>query len=298
MEGESQPQRPTTLKGVALKVIKENVARSIEGQEPSWINALSRKFVDSTPQEKKLPVEEIRRPEQTADTYQIGNFDELLERDEIPSEAIDALYSKNRQNVFYLELDEAALLILDIDQAVNILSRNNIVSYSNMVAFTMKAGKHEVLLTAMKMALAIKKDTPFPLVVVKKGASIIPKAHELTHAIKAEIYSDAKSLHDYIHNPEEREAFLNSILIYRLKNPSGSFFDFVREQESVTKEEFPDEKIKEGIESGRGKYLGLQQQMWGSIDKQVGQRAKLEVDNLSTIKRNTKNEIEKQCLVL
>jgi len=303
MEGENQPPERPTLKDIAVEGIRESVIRSIEGQKPSWINALSRKLISSTPRTTKtksrgyskgnpketIGVKQISEPAE----YQIGNFNELLDRDGISSVALDALYGSERPNVSFIELDETALQKLDKDVATTILSRNNLAYYQNIVAFAMKAGHHEGLLTAMRMALEIETDVQLPVVVVRKGASIIPKAHELTHATKAEINSDARSLHDYINNPEEREAFLNSILVYRLTNPSGSFFDFAREQESVSSKEFPDEEIQDKIVSGKGKYLGLQKQMWDSINLQIEQGTHLNVDNLSEVKRVTQNQIEK-----
>lgn len=50
MNGESQT--PSTFKDVTIKAVKEKVAKSIKGQNPSWMNALSRKIVGSYPPKK------------------------------------------------------------------------------------------------------------------------------------------------------------------------------------------------------------------------------------------------------
>lgn len=168
--------------------------------------------------------------------------------------------------VQFLELDEKSLEKLDNDLAVKILSNNNLVKYRNMQAFTLRE-EHKNLLVAIRMALGIKEDLKLPLVVIRKGSSVIPTIHELTHAVRlSEKKADPQNIHDYIRSSEEQEAFVNSIIVYRYLNPLKSFYDFVREQESADPVEFPDHYIAKRIESGKGKHLGIEQRMWKEID--------------------------------
>lgn len=265
------PEPPEFLKHITNTVISK-VEKSVANQEPSWRNVLSRKISNRT-------------PENNTDT-----FNTLLGNDKITPQIIDILYGKNRPNVQIIEIDNSVFDALEDNEYIRLFCGQELIPFRKLKAFTLKK-TGELFLAVLDLALNMKTAPQFPVIILRKESSIVAKAHELTHAASEEPTKSITTLHDYIRNPEERKAFVNSILIYRLANPQGSFYDFVRIQEGLRIEEFPDERIEHMIEVGKSAH-GLQKYMWESITKQLGTNSSIDTHKLSQIKSTTLHQAD------
>jgi hypothetical protein len=214
--------------------------------------------------------------------YSIRSCRELAEIMGLPRDIARLIYGEGFDKIQALELSEEACKILDDDQAVSILSRNNLVKYQDMTAFAMLKD-HLVIFTTIKIALGIKEELPLPLIVLsKEHPHIIAMSHELTHALSESKKENAPtSLDEYVRNSGEREAFVNSIIVFRLIYPDKTFYDFIREQDGASKERFPDERIDNIMEQGKAIHLPLEKKVWESISRQYNIITK---DNIITVK--------------
>lgn len=110
------------------------------------------------------------------------------------------------------------------------------------------------------------------------GLSFIALAHELTHVKQQKRGEETSYVKGYI-NCQEIESFVDSIIVYKYINPDSSFYDFAREQDAVSKQKFPDERLDNIIKAGQT-HLTLQYCLWND----VATYGKISVNNFSKIR--------------
>ncbi|PJC48335.1 MAG: hypothetical protein CO035_04050, partial [Candidatus Omnitrophica bacterium CG_4_9_14_0_2_um_filter_42_8] len=146
--------------------------------------------------------------------------------------------------------------------------------------------KHRGILDTMKSKLGIEGNFSFPLVVAAEYIDMATLVHELTHVDKenkGEIYKYPKNIERYITNLHEKEANLNSMLVFRFMYPDKSFYDCLRMMEGLNKENFPDERIKKtylknSVISNKPTPYIVEYLMWESITKKLGGKNITEAD--------------------
>jgi len=90
-------------------------------------------------------------------------------------------------------------------------------------------------------------------------------AHELTHIKQhgsklIETYNNG-----YRSSSLEKEAFLNSMIVFRAVHPNASFFDFVRYQDNKSLDNLPDQKIFLLL-IDKSTHLNIEHEMWNKLN--------------------------------
>ncbi|MBM3253997.1 MAG: hypothetical protein FJZ16_07085, partial [Candidatus Omnitrophica bacterium] len=194
---------------------------------------------------------------------------------------ISSIYS-----VQFIELDGYSLEKLDEDSEVSRLTKDMFLKFKEINGIVLGEEDKE-LLTAIKNALGIIERLRLPLIIIRKGTPItrlLLILHEATHLIRKREKHFQNEL-DFIDDPAEIECFLNPILVFRYLYPHKSFYDYQREDELLTAEEYPDEKIESMIKGNLvALHVKLEQQMWELISGIINSE-NISLGNLDEIKR-------------
>ncbi|MFH0985219.1 MAG: HEAT repeat domain-containing protein [Candidatus Omnitrophota bacterium] len=201
-------------------------------------------------------------------------------------------------NNFFPLMDAVNVVLIGEEDAYRLDNDENIVrmsreyqmlpaTFSEMAGFALIKGQYHRRMADLITDSLHLPAVSLPVIFLKKkpgGSNLVAFAHELSHLGQVAYPEGRTSLDGYAAIAQEREAFLNSMLVFRLTNPKSTFFDFARAQDGVTKERFPDAAIQRILASNPGSHLETERQMWQAIDVEIGPRQSL--DQLSAQELN------------
>lgn len=221
-------------------------------------------------------------PIEAKDLYRIRSCEKFMETLGLPLDITRIIYGNEVDKIQVLEISQKACEILDDDQTVSMLIKSDLFKFRYMSFEGCAMLKyHSAVRTAVRTALGIEEELLLPFILLKK-ASIITLSHELTHVLSVyESENNPKSMDEYARDNYEREAFINSILVFRLVYPDKTFYDFARD--GIDKENFSDETIDYIIsKEGADPVLSIQKKAWDNISKHGKPITK---NNIVTIER-------------
>jgi len=230
-------------------------------------------------------------PEQnTADQnlYRIDTVTEILNQFGISERGIEQLYGDmpgSFRGIHVLVLSPEALEMLENNTSIPRPKGYEKYPFTERKGLALNS--QDELLAYIKKVLGLKEALYLPVVVLSEDASMVVASHELSHvAYKTTWHHGPRTGAAYYANPDEKMAFLISILAFRNKYHKRTFFDFLRMQECAGKKEFPDWKIRRIIEEGNNKSLLVEQALWDAVSA----RGKVTVGNIRGIKNEVFNE--------
>jgi hypothetical protein len=205
--------------------------------------------------------------------YEISEHGENTAQDilidkEVPGYILNFLFGDSTLMTNILFITDEDARALDNDTAVQILSTNNLFSYEEMHAFTLNP-YHMPVFLAIKNALGIEEDLNLPLIISKSDTSIIDLIHELTHVdqhYRGRAYDGPSDMGEYLLDPDEYEAAVNTTLVFRMFNPKASFYDFCRERSHVRIEDWPDHNIEAFLKI-KMSYLNIDREIWDLMSR-------------------------------
>ncbi len=199
-------------------------------------------------------------------------------------ETIDLFY--DHTDVNFESYTEQEALMLDSDKVIQIMQASGLIhEFQDTLASCFYRGNdtHEAIKKIVQDML--QRNLNGTTILHKEGRlSFVNIAHEMTHISQMQEGKENGYSHGYLNN-NEIESFIDSMIVFRYTRLNSSFYDFAREQDSVSELIWSDKKVEAIISLGTT-HLTLEHKIWDDL---VGY-GNISIDNVDAIRKTLRQK--------